>query len=146
MEVNDFLKHREEDTPNIRLVKDLYRAMAEGDIPGVHRILCDTPEWHVCPGNPEGGSYRGMDEIFGTFYRKLLKQLHGHVLIAEQDVFIDGGDVVTVLGFYGFKVREDSPYRRVRFSHTWKISPEHRIEGVWQVCDSYEKRRYFETD
>ena len=75
-----------------------------------------------------------------------MKLFHGHFLIAEQDVFIDGGDVVTVLGFYGFKVREDSPYRRVRFSHTWKISPEHRIAGVWQVCDSYEKRRYIDND
>jgi hypothetical protein len=82
--------------------------------------------------------------VFGTFYRKLLKLFH--TFKAEQDVFIDGGDVVTVLGFYGFKVREDSPYRRVRFSHTWKISPEHRIDGVWQVCDSYEKRRYIESD
>ena len=65
---------------------------------------------------------------------------------AEQDVFIDGGDVVAVLGFYGIKVRKDSPYRRVRFSHSWKITPDRRIAGVWQVCDSYEMRRYIEND
>lgn len=146
MEAYDFLQHREEDTPNIRLVKDLYKAMTEGDMPAVQRILVEEPEWHVCPGNPEGGSYRGMNEVFGTFYRKLLMQIHGHALKPEQDVFVDGGDVVVVLGFYSFKIREDSPYRRVRFSHTWKITPEHRIAGVWQVSDSYEKRRYFEND
>lgn len=144
MEVNEFLEHREGDTPNILLVKDLYRAMAEGDIPAMHRILAEEPEWHVCPGNPEGASYRDMEEVFGNFYRKVLKLIH--TLKAEQDVFIDGGDVVAVLGFYGIKVRKDSPYRRVRFSHSWKITPDRRIAGVWQVCDSYEMRRYIEND
>jgi ketosteroid isomerase-like protein len=144
MEISTFLGHKAEDTPNVRLVKDLYMAMNGGDRIAFSRILSDDPTWNVCPGNPEGGTYHGMDGVFGTFYRKVLKNFHSFK--GEPEVFIDGGDVVTALGFYSFKVRKDGPVRRVRFSHTWKISTDSCVEGVWQVCDSFEMREFLKAD
>jgi ketosteroid isomerase-like protein len=144
MEINTFLEHREQDTPNVTLVKELYKALNGGDKAALSRILSDTPTWNVCPGNPEGGTYRGMDEVFGTFYRTMLKNFHRFK--GEPEVFIDGGDVVTALGFYSFKVREGGPIRRVRFSHTLKMTSDNRIDGVWQVCDSHEMREYLKAD
>jgi hypothetical protein len=85
-----------------------------------------------------------MNEVFGTFYRKLLMNFHRFK--AEPEVFIDGGDVVSVLGFYSFIVRDGGPSRRVRFSHTWKLTSENRIGGVWQVCDSFEMCEYLKID
>jgi ketosteroid isomerase-like protein len=143
MEINTFLDHKEEDTPNVMLVKDLYKAMASGDKATTRRVLTDNPTWSVCPGNPEGGTFHGKNEI-NAFYRKLLGLFHHFK--AEPEVFIDGGDVVVVLGFYSFVVREGGPIRRVRLSHTWRITSDHRIDGVWQVCDSYEMRRLMETE
>ena len=144
MEINAFLEHREEDTPNVGLVKELYKALNGGDFVALNRILGDNPVWNVCPGNPEGGAYRGMDEVFGTFYKTFLK--HFRTFKGEPEVFVDGGDVVTALGFYSFKVREGGPIRRVRFSHTLKISQDSHVEGVWQVCDSAEMRAFLESD
>jgi ketosteroid isomerase-like protein len=144
MEIIAFLQHQEKDTPNITLVKDLYHALNGGDKPALARILTDSPTWNVCPGTPEGGTYNGMNEVFGTFYKNMLKNFHRFK--GEPEVFIDGGEVVEALGFYSFKVREGTPIRRVRFSHTFKFTPDNRIAGVWQVCDSYEMRRYIETD
>jgi ketosteroid isomerase-like protein len=144
MEIQAFLEHREQDTPNIMLVKELYKALNGGDKTALSRILSGTPTWNVCPGNPEGGTYRGMDEVFGTFYRKFLKNFHRFK--GEPEVFIDGGDVVTSLGFYSFKVREGGPIRRVRFSHTFKMTSDNRIAGVWQVCDSHEMREFLKND
>jgi ketosteroid isomerase-like protein len=115
-----------------------------GDKASLARILSDNPTWNVCPGNPEGGTYRGMDEVFGTFYRTMLKNFHRFK--GEPEVFIDGGDVVTSLGFYSFKVREGGPIRRVRFSHTFKMTSDNRIDGVWQVCDSHEMREFLKND
>jgi ketosteroid isomerase-like protein len=144
MEITAFLGHKEQETQNIRLVKELYRALNGGDKIALSGILSDHPTWNVCPGNPEGGTYTGMDEVFGTFYRKMLKNFHSFK--GEPEVFIDGGDVVVALGFYSFKVREGGPIRRVRFSHTFKISSDNRIEGVWQVCDSSAMREYLKAD
>ncbi len=144
MESKIFLEHRETDTPNIRLVKALYEAISEGDeehIAATIRILSDQPVWNVCPGCVEGRVYSGLSEIFGDFYSTIGAKYFNYTLRAEAEVFIDGGDIVTVLGFYSFKVKRDGSISRVRFSHTWKMTPDNRIGGVWQVCDSYEMRK-----
>jgi hypothetical protein len=74
-----------------------------------------------------------MAEV-SAFYRKLLPRFRH--FSAEPDVFVDGGDIVTALGFYSFTVNEWDTVKLIRFSHTWKIAPDGRIEGVWQVADS----------
>ncbi len=107
-------------------------------------LYTGKPTWNVCPGTLEGGTYCGMDEVFGTFYRKVLKNFHSFK--GEPEVFIDGGDVVEALGFYSFKVKAGGPIRRVRFSHSWKISSDSRIEGVWQVCDSSEMLSFLKAE
>ena len=140
MEINTFLNHKENDTPNIALVKDLYKALNGGDRDALTNILADNPTWNVCPGTPHGGIYSGMNEVFGIFYRTFIGEFG--TFQAEGDVFIDGGDVVVVLGFYVFKVRGEMHEGRFRFTHTWKISSDNHIKGVWQVCDSYEMRKY----
>jgi len=144
MEINSFLEHKETDTSNIILVKNLYKAMAEGGGPALLKILSDNPTWNVCPGTPEGGIYHGISEVFGVFYKKLLNILIN--LKAEPEVFVDGGDIVVALGFYCFTNREGGIIKRVRFSHTWKITSDNRIDGVWQVCDSLEMRRLLEAE
>ena len=75
-----------------------------------------------------------MAEVFGSFYLKLRSQLSCFGAIPE--TFIDGGDVVTVLGFYKFDSNQDGSTKFVRFSHTWKISADGRLKGVWQVADT----------
>ena len=144
MEIKTFLEYKETDTPNIILVKNMYKIMFAGDGPALLRILSDNPTWNVCPGTPEGGLYCGISEVFGTFYKKLMKTLLD--LKAEPEVFIDGGNFVTALGFYCFKAREDGSTKRVRFSHTWKVTSDQRIDGVWQVCDSFDMREFLKSE
>ena len=144
MEINVFLEHKEKDTSNVVQVKNLYKAMTAGDVVALREILSDNPTWHVCPGTPEGGTYRGMKEVFGIFYASVGKILHN--LRAEPEVFVDGGDIVVVLGFYCFTNRKGDVAKRVRFSHTWKITADNRIDGVWQVCDSHDMREFIEAN
>jgi len=144
MEINAFLNHNDKDTPNIVLVKKLYEALNNGERYAITEILSENPTWNVCPGIPHGGVYYGINEVFGTFYRALI-EIYG-TFRADCEAFIDGGDVVVVLGFYVFKARKEKENVRIRFSHTWKVSTDNRIEGVWQVCDSYEMRKYLETE
>ena len=91
----------------------------------------------MCPGFPEGRTYSGIDEVFGTLYSDKIPKLFATGLYAIPEVFIDGGDVVSVLGFYMFAVKKGDPLAKARFSHTWKIAPDGRIAGVWQVADTH---------
>ena len=137
MEINDFLEHREEDSQNIAHIKEFYRASMMGDKIALSELLVDEPTWNVCPGFPEGGVHRGMAEVFGTMYPNMRKHFHYLPWWAEPEVFIDVGDIVTALGFYKIVIKEGDPPLPVRFSHTWKIAPDGRIGGVWQVADSH---------
>lgn len=134
MEISTFLNHHEEDTLNVRRVKAFYEAAKNRDRETLITLLVDNPVWNVCPGFPEGGIYRGIAEVYGSFYPNLRNRFH--YFGAIPDVFVDGGDVITVLGFYKFIKKEGEPFKLVRFSHTWKIDPDGRIGGVWQVADS----------
>ena len=142
MEINDFLEHKEEDTKSIALLKEFYAGKVWNTVYGalnmdaVTRLFVDSPSWHVCPGFPDGGSYYGRDEVFDTLYAENIRNRYS-LFYGKPEVFIDGADVVTVLGFYHFAVNKGDPVIHARFSHTWKIAPDGRVEGVWQVADSY---------
>lgn len=134
MEISTFLEHHEKDTVNVKRLKEFYKAAKEKNIETLTKLLVDDPVFNVSPGFPDGKIYRGMAEIYGVFYPNLRSRFH--YFGAIPDVFIDGGDVVTVLGFYKFIKKEGEPFRLVRFSHTWGIDIDGRIKGVWQVADS----------
>ncbi|SFG29329.1 hypothetical protein SAMN05660649_01301 [Desulfotomaculum arcticum] len=134
MEISTFLEHQEKDTQNVKRVKAFYRAAKEKDSETITKLLVDDPVWSVSPGFPDGGIYRGLAEIFHSFYPSLLSRFY--YFDAFPDVYIDGGDVVTVLGYYKFIKKEGESSKLVRFSHTWGIDNDGRIKGVWQVADS----------
>ena len=134
METRDFLNHTEENTPGIRKIKALYKALHEKDEASIQKLLVDEPIWNVSPGFPYGGVYSGMSGVFGDFYAKLRKRYKKFGAVPE--TFIDGGDVITVLGFYKFEKPGETALESVRFAHTWKFDMAGRIKGVWQVADS----------
>lgn len=134
IEFSTFLENHEKDTPNIQRVKALYKASGEKDIETITKLLVDEPVWNVCPGFPDGGIYRGIDGVYGSFYASLFNHLH--YLEAVPDAHIDGGDVVIVLGNYKFARKEGESFRLARFTHIWGIDTDGRIKGVWQVADS----------
>lgn len=123
-----------EDTANVRQVKAVYSSAREQALESLRKLLVPEPVWDVCPGFPEGGVYKGMIEVFGQFYPKLLSRVHS--MRAVPDTFLDGGNSVVVLGHYQITSGKDDPPTSVRFAHVWGINEDGRIKGVWQVADS----------
>ncbi|RFP18785.1 MULTISPECIES: nuclear transport factor 2 family protein [unclassified Duganella] len=132
--MSDVLDESVGDTKNLRQVKALYRALKSKDLQSIREILVDEPVWDVAPGFPEGAVYRGMAEVFGGFYPKLLAHVHAFGAFPER--FVDGGDTVVALGDYRVTKTEGSPPVQVRFSHVWDVDDHGRVKGVWQVADS----------
>jgi len=140
MEIKNFLEHQEKDTGSIVLLKEFYAGKVFNtvtallDMDTISSIFAESPTWNVCPGFPDSGTYSGIAEVFGIFYANVLKRFA--LFYGVPEVFIDSGDVVTVLGFYNFAVNKGDLVKTARFSHTFKIASDGRIEGVWQVADS----------
>lgn len=122
------------DSENIRRVKALYRALKAKDQAKLRSLLVDEPFWDVCPGFPDGGVYRGMEQVFGGFYRRLMSQVHAFGAFPER--FVDGGDTVVALGAYRVVRSEGGVPATVRFCHAWPVAADGRLTGVWQVADS----------
>ena len=122
------------DSDNLKHVKALYQALKAKDQTLLRSLLVDEPVWDVCPGFPNGAVYRGIDKVFGGFYRQLLSQVHSFGAFPER--FVDGGDSVVALGHYRVVRKEGDQAVMVRFCHAWRIEQGGRIEGVWQVADS----------
>lgn len=122
------------DSTNVKQVKALYRALKAKDQERLGSVLVDDPVWDVCPGFPGGAVYRGMDQVFGGFYRQLRSPLHSFG--AFPDRFVDGGETVVALGHYRVVRKEGDVPVMVRFCHAFHVRGDGRIEGVWQVADS----------
>ncbi|MFD3680051.1 nuclear transport factor 2 family protein [Streptomyces sp. NPDC058613] len=122
------------DSRNVRNVKALYLALADRDLPGAQRLLVEEPVWDITPGSPDGGVYRGMAEVFGSFYPKLAARFRS--LEVHPDAYVDGGDTVVASGYYQVTEQDAEESKLVRFAHVFGITDEGRIKGVWQVADT----------
>ena len=122
------------DSANVRRVKALYRALKSGDQPLLREILADEPVWDVSPGFPDGGVYRGAEQVFGVFYKKLRARVHSFG--AFPDRFVDGGDTVVALGHYHVTRNAGEAPVWVRFCHAFRLNDRGQVEGVWQAADS----------
>jgi len=132
--MSGLLKLNEEDSENIRTIKSLYQSLKIKNREALLSLLVEEPVWNVSPGFPENGVYRGLAEVFGEFYPKLLANFESFG--AHPDRFIDGGDTVVALGHYHIVGKQASHKIEVRFSHCWDIDKDGRVKGVWQVADS----------
>ncbi|WP_085899236.1 nuclear transport factor 2 family protein [Kiloniella majae] len=124
----------EEDSANIRTIKSLYLALKRKDREGLLSLLTKEPVWNVSPGFPGSGIYRGIVEVFGEFYPKLLANFESFG--AHPDRFIDSENTVVVLGHYHIVGKHVPNKIEVRFSHCWDIDKDGCVKGVWQVADS----------
>ncbi len=122
------------DSPNVRTVKALYRALTDRDLAGAKGVLVDEPIWDITPGAPDGGVYRGMAEVFGGFYPQLAARFHSFEV--RPDNYVDGEDRVVATGCYRVIENDGDESKLIRFAHVFDITAEGRIKGVWQVADT----------
>jgi ketosteroid isomerase-like protein len=76
--------------PNEELVRRGYDAFATGDIATLNELFADDIVWHAAGRNQLAGTYRGKEEVFGTFQK--VAELSGgtfkldiHALLADED-------------------------------------------------------------
>ncbi len=65
---------------NSEVIRALYDAFANGDVPSVLGVLASNVSWTEAEGFPYGGTYIGPDAVLKNVFMKLARDRVGRVL------------------------------------------------------------------
>lgn len=102
---------------NLDAVRASYAASARGDIDGLVAVLAPDARWTEMAGFPYGGTYVGADDVVAGVFRRIGEEWDNYQAVPEQ--FVDGGDVIVVVGTYSGTYRATGRSMTARFTHVW---------------------------
>ena len=118
---------------NSDIIRGLYAAFANGDVPGVVGAFDDEIHWIEAEGFPYGGTYVGADAIVGNVFAKLATEWEGFSAVPH--TFVAEGDTVVALGDYGGTYKATGKRFDAPFAHVWTLS-DGRIVRFQQYTDT----------
>lgn len=83
---------------SVAVVKGVYAAFAEGDVPGVLGAFADQIEWYEAEGMPYGGLHRGGEAVAQNVFGPISEDVEGFAVTPEE--FMTSGDSVAVVVRY----------------------------------------------
>ena len=113
----------------IQAVRRIYDALSKWDVDELTKDVTHDFELILPETAPWGGTHHGPDgvEAYATIYRD-----HVEGQWADPDDFIDGGDVIVVLGRLRGRARATGKKYEVDFAHAWTLT-----DGMPSRCRSY---------
>lgn len=104
--------------PNAETARGAYAAFARDDLDGVLATLDGAIEWHEAEALPNGGVYRGIEEVRRAVFGQLDGDWEGFEAVPER--FLEAGaDGVVVLGRYRGTSLRTGARLDVPFAHVW---------------------------
>jgi uncharacterized protein len=128
---------------NADTLRKLYDAFGEGDVPTVLGAMDEKIEWQEPAGFPfesQVGPQAVAENIFGP----ITTQLEG--FSATPNEFIDGADIVAVVGKYGGTGAANGVVLDADFVHIWRFGRDGKITGFRTYTDTYLWRQALGTD
>ena len=106
---------------NVDLIRAIYAAFAQGDVPGVVARMSPGIVWNEAENFPyaDGNPYRGPDAILSGVFARLGGEWEGFKAVPNE--FLDAGDTVVVLGRYGGSYKATNKAWDAAFVHVWRI-------------------------
>ena len=108
-------------TENVALVRSLYEAFAQGDIPTVLAAMHPQIAWHEAENSPydDGGPAVGPEEVLNKVFMRLGSEWEGFTPHVEE--IIGAGDQVVVLGRYGGVYKATGKELHAQFAHVYRL-------------------------
>ena len=125
---------------NVTLIRNLYAAFAQGDIPAVLAAMSPDIVWNEAENYPyaDGNPYRGADAILAGVFARIGTEWDGFAAVAED--YIDGGDTIVVLGRYRGTYRASGRPLDAQMVHVWRLA-DGRITRFDQRVDTLQSAR-----
>lgn len=107
---------------NVAVVKGIYQAFGNGDVPAVVAALSPEIEWNEAENFPysDGNPYRGPDAVLGGVFARIGGEWDGFAVEAEQ--FLDAGDTVIMTGRYTGTCKATGRSMNPQVAHFWTLS------------------------
>jgi len=106
-------------------IRNVYAALATGDVPAVFASFAPTIHWTEAEGFPYAGTYIGPDAVLHNVFMKLGSEWDGYSVIAQE--LIAEADTVVALGEYCGTYKATGKSFRAPFVHVWKLSRDHIV-------------------
>jgi uncharacterized protein len=104
---------------NVELLRSLYEAFAQGNVPFVLESFDPNIEWTEAEGFPTGGVYNGPEAILNGVFMPLVTDWDDYRV--EPDEFLDAGERIVALGHYSGTYKATGKSMRVPFAHVWTV-------------------------
>lgn len=104
---------------NMEIVKGIYGAFAQGDVPAVLGSFTDDIEWYEAEGMPYGGLHRGGDAVAQKVFGPISQDVDGFAVIPEE--FMGSGDTVAVVVRYTGTGNATGKTLNVPVVHVWDL-------------------------
>lgn len=112
---------------HVDALKDGYEAFSAGDIDRAFENFDDGIVWEGPSDSvPTGGTYRGLDAVKAEWLREVGENFEEFTVTPEE--FIDGGDVVVVLGKGHAKVKNGQTVDN-DVAHVWRYEGDKIVAG-----------------
>ena len=104
---------------NSEVIRSLYQAFANGDVPSVLGALASNVTWTDAEGFPYGGTYVGPDAVLSNVFMKLGTEWEGYSAVPHE--FIAEGDTVVSVGEYSGTYKATGKSFSAPFAHVWNF-------------------------
>ena len=128
---------------NADTVRDLYAALSNGDVATFLAAMDDQIYWEE-PASMPFENQRGPQAVAENILGPVTEQIEG--FSGAQHEFVDGGDVVCVMGVYSGTGMETGIELKTAFVHVWRFGPNGKITGLRIYTDTHLWRQALGVD
>jgi uncharacterized protein len=104
----------------VDVVKGVYEAFGQGDVPGVLGAFAPDIEWYEAEGMPYGGLHRGPEAVAQNVFGPLVEDVEDFAVTPEE--FIVSGDTVASVCRYTGTGKATGKTLDLQVVHVWDVS------------------------
>jgi ketosteroid isomerase-like protein len=127
----------------VELIKGLYGAFAQGDVPAVLGAFSADIEWYEAEGMPYGGLHRGPEAVAQKVFGPLAEDVEGFAVTPEE--LIASGDTVAAVVRYTGTGKETGKALDLPVVHVWDVQ-DGKIARFRQFIDTVNFAKVVPTD
>jgi len=122
---------------NVNVVKSIYKAFGQGDIPSVFDLFDPDIEWIAAENSPaaKGSPYHGVNEVREGVFMRIVSGYEGFTI--RVDELLDAGDKVVMLGYYLGARKATGKKFQAQVAHIWTIAAGKAVK-FQQYTDTYQ--------